>query len=385
MEWHTPIVQIDAAVVHFLGRCDIDDRGQRPHTRVVSEGLSVAEQAAHDVVLLPRYPGLPTVGRESNREKVVGQASRFQVAVDGFRVERENDALVDRHAGSVHPGHLTALVGGEETRDVYLAAIVGNRNAARLGPHVGLGEHLTRRRIELQELANGHQGDVGGISHRAHGDADGLRRVGQAETALDDEPVGIDDRYRVVVAMHDPELPFGRERQRLWSLVDGELAHADQVVWVDGRDGVVVLIDGVDSVSFAVVDDRRRRSRAKVREWVVSEMQEERRGAVTVLVDRGHIHRIMAGLREGVGHLRPPRLELAGVAEPPLEGHLTRRVGDHCRENLLLAHDGRRVVRHADLEGKPRCRPRSGSQEHGSRAHSWRAAATGRGFARQRI
>ena len=294
------VVEIDAIGDELLGRSRVDDGRQRSHRRVVGDVPPIAQLAAHDVVLLPRDPRLPPVGRERDREQVVGKAARLQIAVHRRRVEREADARRDRHRRRVDLDDLAAGVRRDEACDVDVLAVVRDGDRARPRTDVDLAHDRAGGGIELEQLADGHQADVRGIAGRAHRDRDRLGRVRQPEPALDDEAVRIDDGDRVVVFVDDPELSVRQQRQRFGTAIDIQLGQRLQLVRVDGRDGVVVVVDDIDAPARAVVDDRRRRRRTPWRQRVVDEVLEERACHGAGGVGRQHVDVVEAGRREGV-------------------------------------------------------------------------------------
>ena len=227
------IVEIDPAGVDLLRRLRIDDGGQRPHRRVVREVSPVPQLAAHDVVLLAGDPRLAAVGRERDREQIVGNAARPLIAVLGLLVELQQDARRDRHRRRVDLDDLAARVRRDEAGDVDVLAVVRHRDPARPRTDLRLADDVAGLRIELEQLADGHQRDVRGVAGGAHGDADGLRRVGQAKAALDDESIRVDDRDGVVVLVDDPQLALRCQRERLRPAIDRELGDLLQLVRVD--------------------------------------------------------------------------------------------------------------------------------------------------------
>ena len=309
----------------------------------------VPQLPARDVVFLPGDPRLAAVRRQRNREEIVGNTARPLIIVLGFGVELQHDTRRHLHRRGVDLDDLAARVRRDEARDVDVLAVVRHGDPARPRTDLGLADDVAGLRIQLQQLPDRGQRDVGGVAGRTHGDAHGLRCIGQAKAALDDETIRIDDGHGVVVLVDDPELPVRRQRQRLGPAVDGELGDLLQCARVDRRDRVVVLVDRVDAVPRRVVHDRRRRRRALRGQRMVNEVLKVSATRVAPGVGNEDLHADQAGRREGVRHLRAPDLGRV-LTERPLVRERAAGARDLRGERVRFPDDGRAGVRHVDRE-----------------------------------
>jgi hypothetical protein len=341
------IVEVDAARELLGALRQVEDGRHRPHDVVLGERLHVADDPAKHVVLLRRHPRLPPVGAQADREEVVRQTAPLLVGVERRRVGGDLDALGDLHGGAVDDGELAVRVGRDETRDVDALAVVRDRHAARPEPHVELADDLSRIGAQFEELAGGRQGDVRRVARRAHDDADGLRRVRQAEAAFDDEPIQVDDGDGVIVAMQDPQLAARRDRERLGPLVDGELGDFGEALGVDRAHRVVVLVDRVNSAARFVVHDGRRLGRPAGRHGEMNRVDESDAREAGVVFD-GELDGVMSGLGVRVVDRGAIDLELRthAVSEAPPELRGAHRVGYRGAERERRAHERGFARRH---------------------------------------
>ena len=347
----------------------VETREHRADRVVLGQRLAITNGAALDVVLFRRDPRLGTVGRDRDREQVVGHAAAGLVGIR-TGIDDELGRAAHGHRRRVDPTHRAAGRSRDEVGDPQRRTIARQRKAP--GPRTDrerLG-HLKRGRIDRHHAAQGHQRHVRAVG--PHHDRGGLRRERQAQPAGDLERVQVHDRDRVVLAVGDPQPPVRCDRQRRRPVEDGDLGDLLQRVGIDHADRVVVEV-GVDhQPPRLVVDDRGRRPWRALRPRAHHGVRRGVPGKRRRRVAHQQVDRVVPGLGERVldrRHVRRPVGGRRAVAEVPAVLHLAGGIGHGGREDARLAEIRGRVG-HDDLERMRRQGPaeREGHRKGGAEA-----------------
>ena len=265
-----------------------------------------------------REPRLPGRLEKSSPKKIVRRAARLLVAVERRRVGSERDAKGDLHVRCVDFHDLPLVAARDEARHVHVLAVLGHGDTARPRADVDRGEDVSGCGVELGELAGAISVTYCSVPRRAHREADRLRRIRKPESSFDREAIQVDDRDRVVVPVHHPELSGGRDRERDRPLVNGNLGEGRKPDGVGDADAVVVFVDVADALSHRVVHDVGRRARRSRRDRVVHDVHEGDAREVRLIFDRDD-ERVVPRLRVRVRYVARACDEIGRRAVPKFQ------------------------------------------------------------------